>query len=498
MSKTKPRRTGRKKQPRGKNASLTWKLNLHFFGQLFAAFLAVDLLLLAVVCGGVWLRTEQRVSQIVEAVEAEGVPAQSGVLSAAGYTVTLSGEQPEGVRLPNVWTAWLPENTRDGARTLTWSERANLGGLLWVTATGERTAYTVQVETEQGTLSVTADLEEAASRASFLVLVVLVGELACLVSSLFDNRRAIRKGLEPIRALTETANTLNADMSPKELARLAGKLDQIDTAHLDTRISASGGQKELKALATAINAMLERIDQGYKAQARFVSDASHELRTPIAVIQGYANLLDRWGKDDPETRQEAITAIRSEAEAMKVLVEQLLFLARGDNDSMQVRMELLDLSALADEVFQETELIDKDHRLDAQVAQGIFVTADDGLMKQAVRVVVDNALKYTPAGGRVGLTLAASDGIARLTVSDEGQGIPPESLPHIFERFYRTDESRARQTGGTGLGLAIAKYIIDRHGGWIEVVSRVNAGTHMTLCLPVTELPPQEEGERAE
>lgn len=490
MARNRSRRTAGTK--RGKSASLTWKLNLHFFAQLFSAFLAMDLLLLVVICGGVWLRTEQRISDVVAAVEAEGLPDRRGALAAAGYEVKRSAAPPEGARWSGFWTAWLPENTRNGCRSLTWSETVNLGGLLWVTATGERTAYTVEVETAEGTLSVTADLEEAASLASFLVLAALIGELACLVSSLFDNRTAIRRGLEPIRALTETANTLNAEMSPRELSRLAGKLDQIDTAHLDTRISASGGQKEWRELAAAINAMLERIDQGYKAQARFVSDASHELRTPIAVIQGYANLLDRWGKDDPETRQEAITAIRSEAEAMKVLVEQLLFLARGDNDSMQVRMERLDLSALAGEVYQETALIDRDHRLDARVDEGIFVTADDGLMKQAVRVVVDNALKYTPAGGRVGLSLSAADGIARLTVSDEGQGIPPESLPHIFDRFYRTDASRARQTGGTGLGLAIARYIVDRHGGWIEVVSRVNAGTHMTLCLPAA--PPESEG----
>lgn len=471
---------------RRRRASLTRKLNWHLFAQLFSSFLALDLLLLLVACCGIWMRTERGISQIVSAAAEGASLEQDSLLAAVGYTVRWSGEPAQGGRSSGRWAAWLPENTRQGRRTITWSENSGAGRLLWFGVPGEQTAYTVEVELEQGTLSVTASWEDAESMFSFAVVVVLVGELAMLASSLFENRKAVQKALEPIRALAETAGTLNAGMSPKELSKLAGKLDKIDTAHLDTRIPASGGQKELNALAVSINAMLERIDQGYKAQARFVSDASHELRTPIAVIQGYANLLDRWGKDDPETRQEAITAIRSEAESMKALVEQLLFLARGDNDSMRVQLEELNLSALAEEVFQETELIDRDHRLDSQIAPDVRVMADDGLMKQALRVVVDNALKYTPAGGRVALTLLVENGTARLSVTDEGQGIPPESLPHIFERFYRTDESRARQTGGTGLGLSIAKYIVDRHNGWIEVVSRVNAGTRMTVCIPAS------------
>ena len=450
--------------------SLTWKLNLHLFSQLFSAFLALDLVLAAALLGGAWLRTEGRISAIVTQVEAQGIPSEAELLAAAGYTVTAGEAGGGSISPPFSWV--LPENTREGGRSLDgWPGQGAV-------------TYTVWTNTGAGPVTVAADLTEAANLAMFLSQMVLAIQLALLVCSLLDNRKAVRKSLAPLRALTETASELNPGMSPQELARLAVKLNQIDTAHLDTRISASGSQKELRELAAAINAMLERIDQGYRAQARFVSDASHELRTPIAVIQGYANLLDRWGKDDPETRQEAITAIRSEAESMKVLVEQLLFLARGDNDSMQVRMEKLDLSALAEEVFQETELIDKDHQLESRIAPGVWLLADEGLIKQALRVVVDNALKYTPAGRRVALTLTEEAGVARLMVSDEGQGIPPEALPHVFERFYRTDESRARQTGGTGLGLAIAKYIVDRHNGWIEVESRVNAGTHMTLCLP--------------
>ena len=221
---------------------------------------------------------------------------------------------------------------------------------------------------------------------------------------------------------------------------------------------------------------------------RFVSDASHELRTPIAVIQGYANLLNRWGKDDPATRQEAIDAIRAEADSMKELVEQLLFLARGDNDSMHIQMEMFDLTEVAAEVLKETEMIDQTHTLAARWEGAVPVRADVGLTKQALRILVDNAIKYTAAGGRITLSAGVKDGFARLSVQDEGQGIDAESLPHIFDRFYRTDESRARQTGGTGLGLAIAKWIVDRHGGWFEVRSWPGVGTRMTIVLPLAAL----------
>ncbi len=202
----------------------------------------------------------------------------------------------------------------------------------------------------------------------FAARVLLICQLASLITNLFKNAGSIKKVLRPIQELAATAAKLNQAerMSPEELRALAGKLDEINATHLDQRVSVSGTQRELQTLAQAINAMLDRIDEAYRSQMRFVSDASHELRTPIAVIQGYANLLNRWGKDDPATRQEAIDAIRAEADSMKELVEQLLFLARGDNDSMHIQMEMFDLTEVAAEVLKETEMIDQTHTFAAR------------------------------------------------------------------------------------------------------------------------------------
>ena len=143
---------------------------------------------------------------------------------------------------------------------------------------------------------------------------------------------------------------------------------------------------------------------------------------------------------------------------------------------------------MAAEVLKETGMIDHDPHLLRRWEGAVPVCADVGLTKQALRILVDNSIKYTPAGGHITLSAALRDGMARLSVQDEGQGIDAGSLPHVFDRFYRTDQSRARQTGGTGLGLAIAKWIVDRHGGWFEVRSWPGVGTRMTIVLPVAEL----------
>jgi len=215
----------------------------------------------------------------------------------------------------------------------------------------------------------------------------------------------------------------------------------------------------------------------------FVSDASHELRTPISVIQGYANLLDRWGKNDEKTLQESIDAIKDETANMKGLVEQLLFLARGDNNTMALQIERFELSVLAVEVLRETQMIDGGHEYDSSVAP-VFINADKSLIKQATRILIDNAMKYTPSGKRITISVSDADGYARLTVQDEGIGIAPDAVPQIFDRFFRADESRARATGGTGLGLSIAKWITERHGGHMEVLSRQDIGTRISIVLP--------------
>lgn len=310
-------------------------------------------------------------------------------------------------------------------------------------------------------------------------------EFLVLLYFMNQNNKLIRSMLAPLEAMGETADVLSqSELRPEDLECLIGRLDKINVSHLSRRVAIPQGSQELAGLTRAINAMLERIDRGYQAQARFVSDASHELRTPISVIQGYANLLNRWGKDNPQARQEAIDAIVQESDSMARMVEQLLFLVRGDNDTQAVSLEQVDLTLVADEVARETQLLDTGRNLSTRLEPMVLVTADARLVKQAYRILVDNAVKYTPEGGEIRLSLTQSGGYAQLSVTDSGQGISQEDLGKIFRRFYRTDQSRNRQTGGTGLGLPIAQWIAQRHGGWIEVISREGLGSRFTLVLP--------------
>lgn len=327
----------------------------------------------------------------------------------------------------------------------------------------------------------------------YVFAVLLSLEALGLLTSAFKIRHSIRRALRPIYDLTLAAQNMNVTANPavalpdaQEL-HLSGAIDTLNNItenDLDRRIVISDERAELRGLASAINSMLDRLDAAYSSQLRFVSDASHELRTPIAVIQGYANLLDRWGKNDTVTLQESIDAIKSEAAGMQDLVEQLLFLARSDNSSIVLSIETVDISALADEVFRETKMIDPSHEFFSNLNGSLKARGDIQLLKQALRIFVDNAIKYTPTGGRITLSTFDEPDYVKVSVSDNGIGIPSEDLSRVFDRFFRADESRARETGGTGLGLSIAKWIIDRHGGFVEIISREDIGTKINVALP--------------
>ena len=461
-----------------RSSSLAFRLNFGFFFRQLGVFLVMDLLLFVLATVGMFLYAENRCAQVAQLVAERGVPSADALdwMEVSDYVITpLDPDsaigQGQGGALFSL--PFLPQYPalEDGVR-------------FWDIAS----YYTVELPNGGEPYAITVDMTGVARTLGGAGRILLIGQGIALVIGLFGTHRSVRRVLRPIQELANTAARLNSTthMSKRELEDLAGALEKIDAGHLDSRIDLPATQKELRALAQAINELMDRVNQAYSAQMRFVSDASHELRTPIAVIQGYAALLDRWGKSDPEALQESIDAIRAEAASMERLVEQLLFLARGDNDSQPVKRERLDLTALAGEVLREEEMIHPERTfLPRWGEEPVAVWADPGLMKQVLRILLDNALKYSPSEGKLYLRVTRSQDHARLTVQDEGMGIPPDSIPHIFERFYRTDRSRDRKTGGTGLGLSIAKWIVERHGGWFEVVSRTDVGTRITVVLPL-------------
>lgn len=267
------------------------------------------------------------------------------------------------------------------------------------------------------------------------------------------------------------------------LDELIVKAENISSSNLNLRLNVKDSTDELVDFAITFNRMMDRIEKAYQKQNQFVSDASHELRTPIAVIQGYANMLERWGKDDKEILQESITAISKEAKAMQDLVEKLLFIARNDKDTLVLIKNNFDMSELMEELVRDTRMLTDKHEIESSIEPGITVYGDRDRIKQALRIFVDNAIKYTEPGGKIILRLNKENGYAVVTVKDTGIGIPEEDLPKIFDRFYRVDSARERVNGGHGLGLSIARIIILRHGGRIKVASKPGAGTRFSIYL---------------
>lgn len=463
--------------------SIVYKLSLKLFLRLIGIFLTIDIVICLLVAGAVIVHSEKRVADALNVISQSGLPndASQQWLGLSGLELAELDRPPRGYVPPDSIKRLLPNTTAFGARRfkLTLDKSATALDRL------RSLEYIIELEHGGRLLEISYSLDSFVGILIHAYAALLAIELLILLSRTFKDARLIRRTLEPISELARAAQSLNKVGSRPDfdMAELAGTLEGINAARLDTRIKVDETQDELKGLAKAINDMLARINESYRAQIRFVSDASHELRTPISVIQGYANLLDRWGKKDEKTLQESISAIKEEAANMKDLVEQLLFLARGDNNTIMLHLEDFSLSELSEEVVNEMRMIDGAHNY-SHCPSEAAVSADRALVKQALRILLDNAIKYTPPGGNIKIASETDGRLSRISVQDDGIGINPEAVPKIFDRFYRTDESRARATGGAGLGLSIARWITLRHGGHMEVLSREGLGTRVTLILP--------------
>ncbi|MDO5118509.1 MAG: ATP-binding protein [Coriobacteriales bacterium] len=311
----------------------------------------------------------------------------------------------------------------------------------------------------------------------------------------FSDTRRVRRQLQPLNDLAVLADAIGMAgvvdpmVSPDDASKMATLEQAIARASVDSPTITTGDQ-DLRSIEVALNGLLRQMQEAKLQQMRFVSDASHELRTPIAVIQGYVNMLDRWGSTDEEVLHESIEALKAESEHMQELVEQLLFLARGDSGRNTLQRSDVNMAEIVCEVWDESCMIDESHRYvckvseqDAEDARYQF-SGDLAMVKQVLRVIVQNAQKYSPEGSTITLGASATAHDVSFSVQDEGIGMSEEDAGHVFERFYRSDSARVENSGGTGLGLSIAKWIVDAHGGNIEVLSREGVGTRFTVHFP--------------
>lgn len=262
--------------------------------------------------------------------------------------------------------------------------------------------------------------------------------------------------------------------------------DSISTDDLSKRITPTNTDDELDNLISIINGMLDRLNIAFDNQSKFISDVSHELRTPLTIIRGYAEFVLRHGETDSKISTESLEFIVSEVNNMKDLVNKLLFLARGDASTIKLKMETFDSSEFINQLQSGSLFFVRDHNLIIEKNEKYMLFADKSLLLQGIRTLLENSVKYSEIGTNIYINsyYDSDKKLAVISIKDEGIGIAKEHFEKIFERFYRIDESRTKQTGGTGLGLSIVKKIVSLHNGKIELKSELNKGSEFILLIP--------------
>jgi heavy metal sensor kinase len=302
--------------------------------------------------------------------------------------------------------------------------------------------------------------------AELLAVLLFSGPLA-LLCALVAGYLLARKALAPVDRMVQTA-------------------DEISALRLDRRVEVANADDELGRLARTLNGMIARLERSFEEIRRFTADAAHELRTPLAVLRNEAEVALRLPRE-PEQYRDVLENQLEELERLSRLAERLLFLCRGDAGLLPILRRPVDLHEIARDVCEHMQVVAQEKGVTVNVA-GVAPCTVCGDLEQLRRLLfnlVDNAIKFTPAPGRVTVEAVSLADTGRLVVTDSGTGIPPEHLPHVFQRFYRVDPARASDVGGAGLGLSIARSIAEAHGGTIEIESTVGAGTRVVVIVPV-------------
>ena len=261
----------------------------------------------------------------------------------------------------------------------------------------------------------------------------------------------------------------------------------VGVQNLSSRLAVPPANDELRRLSETLNAMLGRIEASVKRLTQFTADASHDLRTPVALIRTSAELALRRPRTDDEYR-ETLSRILATSEETTHLIENLLSLARADAGATELHFRDIDLVPHLEKIAEEAGILaaGKGIQVSSELAAGpVRVSADPAAIERLLLIVIENAVKYTPSGGKIEMSLSNGAGNARIEIRDSGIGISDKDLPHIFERFYRADQARSRETGGSGWGLAIARWIVDLHGGLIEAQSTLGNGSLIRITLPI-------------
>ena len=316
-------------------------------------------------------------------------------------------------------------------------------------------------------VQVATSLEQVGEALKTLLLILWITVPSALVVASLGGLFLANKALKPVDEITKTAR-------------------MITSKRLDQRIKLRKTKDEIGRLAETFNDMISRLGRSFKQIRQFSADASHELRTPLTILKGEMEVGLRRRRR-PEEYRKILNSNLEEVNHMTQIVDDLLFLSKADMGEVHLQKHPINLTKLVSEVGAQAKMIAmaKDIKVHISKDSDVPVIGDRLRLRELLLNLVDNAVKYTPEGGEMMISLERDDDRVKLRVMDNGIGIPTEDQPHIFDRFFRVDKARSREAGGSGLGLSICKWIVEAHGGEISVESEVAKGSLFTVTLPL-------------
>jgi heavy metal sensor kinase len=326
----------------------------------------------------------------------------------------------------------------------------------------------------------------AAPRAGGDYYIAVVAPLHEMIEQLESLRQTFYLGLPAALLIAGAGGLLLARKSLAPVTVMSNQAAHISARNLHERLRVINATDELGHLALVFNDLLSRLDQSFESMRRFMADASHELRTPLAIIRGEADVALSQERDAAEYR-EALAIVQDEARRLSRIVDDMLALARADAGQRPLKIEEFYLNDLLEECSKAAGILAlrKPVSLTTAPSPDVAFRGDEDMLRRMVLNLLDNAIKYTPAGGAVSVKLVREAATVKIVVSDNGVGIPAEAAGRIFERFYRVDQSRSRAEGGSGLGLSIARWVAEAHNGKIELVSEPGRGSTFIITLPI-------------
>lgn len=318
-----------------------------------------------------------------------------------------------------------------------------------------------------GTIEIVRELNSYNKMMSNLFIIMSIFGVAAILLSAISGLLLSRQLLKPIRDLART-------------------MKRIKENGFQERMDGYRQKDELTELSNLFNEMMDKLEQSFIQQKQFVEDASHELRTPVSILEGHLSLLNRWGKKDPEILEESLEASIQEVGRLKRLVVDLLDLTRAENTRVLLSQDKIDIEQLLHEIVKNIAMIHPTFQFELEIAQTLKpLMITEQHLQQIMIILLDNAIKYSGGNDKIEISAEQFADETIISVKDFGIGISNEHVSDVFNRFYRVDRARSRQKGGTGLGLSIAKRLIEKYKGKITVESEEGKGTKVSIILPV-------------